>query len=237
MPRTEWTAENSRYTFIFFPFVGAVIGAAISALMCLCGYWGFNRVFFASMAIAANVLITGGIHFDGFCDVMDAVSSRKEREEKLRIMKDPHTGAFAVIGAALLFAVQLGIFTQLFDNGKYIGMIIFVFILSRMLTGLSVIVFPQAKNDGIAATFAKGASKKGLAAVLLSMIAVTFAVLVLLYEQAGLIMIAVSALLFFWHYFYSKVRFGGITGDIAGFFLNVYETVTLLTVVILGVNL
>ena len=36
---------------------------------------------------------------DGYLDVTDARHSYGEREKKLAILKDPHTGAFAIIGA------------------------------------------------------------------------------------------------------------------------------------------
>lgn len=39
----------------------------------------------------------------GFADTIDAVSSYKDREKKLEILKDPHTGAFAVIVCAPIF--------------------------------------------------------------------------------------------------------------------------------------
>lgn len=43
------------------------------------------------------LLITGGIHIDGYMDTMDAVHSYGNREKKLEILKDSHIGAFAVI--------------------------------------------------------------------------------------------------------------------------------------------
>lgn len=42
------------------------------------------------------LLVTGGIHIDGFSDTMDALSSHAERQKKLEIMDDPHIGAFGV---------------------------------------------------------------------------------------------------------------------------------------------
>ncbi|MBR4746042.1 MAG: adenosylcobinamide-GDP ribazoletransferase, partial [Desulfovibrio sp.] len=41
-------------------------------------------------------LITGGIHFDGFLDVTDAVKSWRDLDERRRILKDPNVGSFAV---------------------------------------------------------------------------------------------------------------------------------------------
>ena len=44
------------------------------------------------------VVVTGGIHLDGFGDTLDALASHAEPERKREILKDPRAGIFAVIG-------------------------------------------------------------------------------------------------------------------------------------------
>ena len=39
MPRADWSKENMKYTFCFFPFIGLVIGAFRRHLWQLCWYW------------------------------------------------------------------------------------------------------------------------------------------------------------------------------------------------------
>lgn len=43
-----------------------------------------------------------------FCDTTDALSSHQPRERKLEILKDSHTGAFAVIWCAVYFILYFG---------------------------------------------------------------------------------------------------------------------------------
>ena len=52
---------------------------------------------FAFVGLAIILLVTGGIHMDGYMDTMDALHSYGSREKKLEILKDSHIGAFAVI--------------------------------------------------------------------------------------------------------------------------------------------
>ena len=92
-----WIEEKDmKYTFGFFPLVGVVIGALFS------GWLIFARKFcigtITSMCVSGVflLLITGGIHIDGYMDTMDAVHSYGDREKKLEILKDSHIGAFAV---------------------------------------------------------------------------------------------------------------------------------------------
>ena len=54
------------------------------------------------------LLVTGGIHLDGFMDTTDARSSYGDREKKLAILKDSHVGAFAVIGCSFYLILSAG---------------------------------------------------------------------------------------------------------------------------------
>ena len=59
---------------------------------------------------ALPVLVSGGIHTDGFIDTVDALSSYGDKEKKLEILKDPHTGAFAIIGAIMYYLLFFWIY-------------------------------------------------------------------------------------------------------------------------------
>ena len=65
MPQAEWSKENMKYMFCFFPFIGTAIGAVIMAVACLADRTGINPVFVYVILTVIPVLITGGIHVDG----------------------------------------------------------------------------------------------------------------------------------------------------------------------------
>ena len=69
MPKIEWKPENRRYALGFFPLVGAVIGFLWLVWYQLCTRFAIRPLLFAAGAVLLPVLITGGIHLDGFCDV------------------------------------------------------------------------------------------------------------------------------------------------------------------------
>ena len=83
MPQIEWSEKNRRYALCFFPFIGAVIGAAEYALFAAGTYLGAEKLLLAAAGTALPVLITGGIHLDGYCDVYDALSSCAPKEKAL----------------------------------------------------------------------------------------------------------------------------------------------------------
>ena len=113
MPQAEWTKENMKYMFCFFPFIGTAIGTLILAASWAAGYLGMNVLFLSVILTVLPVLVTGGIHVDGLLDTADALSSWQERKRRLEILKDSHAGAFAVITACVYFLCWLGAWSEI----------------------------------------------------------------------------------------------------------------------------
>ena len=84
VPRTEWKEKDMRFVFVFFPFIGVIIGALEFGWFYLCAYLDMIPVIPRTFVAAAiPIVITGGIHVDGFMDTMDAFHSYRDREKKL----------------------------------------------------------------------------------------------------------------------------------------------------------
>lgn len=237
MPRADWTEENMSHTMCFFPLIGGVIGGLMMLLyqlMLALEHHGSNlsHFFWTAIFVLIPFLVTGGIHMDGFLDTMDAISSYQPRERRLEILKDPHTGAFAIISCGLYLVADLGIFSSL--NGTAIKLISLGFVLSRALSGLSVLRFPQARKsgDGSVATFSKNAKKKVDQMVLLAYVILVGLLLVLTAGlSGGAVLITALAVFAYYHHMALK-KFGGITGDLAGYFLQLVELFMALVAVI-----
>ena len=105
VPQLDWNEKNMRYAICFFPAVGILCGAALWLWAVLAQATGMSGVLFAAIAACLPILVTGGIHMDGYLDTVDALSSHQTCEKKLAIMKDANCGAFAVIyGGVYLLA-------------------------------------------------------------------------------------------------------------------------------------
>ena len=96
MPPADWEKENMKYALCFFPWVGLAVGAVSAVLFWLLQQIGAGSMLRAAVLTAVPVLVTGGIHLDGYLDTMDALSSWREKQRRLEILKDPHAGAFAM---------------------------------------------------------------------------------------------------------------------------------------------
>ena len=233
VPKVEWNEKNRRYSLCFFPFIGIVVGALLIGWRFICDKLDIGQVLFAVVAAAVPVLVTGGIHLDGYCDVTDAVSSYASKERRLEILSDPRVGAFAVIYLALYLLLQFGFYTEVFTY-RTLLIIGIGFILSRALSAMAAITFKSAKKQGTLQSFVKPAHKK-FSVVFLSSIIIMCAVgMIILSPVQGIscVMLSGAAMLYYRRSAYKN--FGGITGDTEGWFLQICEIGILISAVISG---
>ncbi|GFI62578.1 adenosylcobinamide-GDP ribazoletransferase [Clostridiales bacterium] len=230
MPDIEWDKNSMGWAICFFPVVGVIIGAVEYILYFITTTLDMEFLKICLMA-AVPIIITGGIHADGFMDTVDAISSRVSAEKKLEIMNDPHTGAFAVIYFILYMIVYLGLLGEL--RRKAVGAFCFSFIISRALSGIFVNVFPKAKNEGLAKIWS--AMTEDRAIIVLGVEALVCIIIMLfLCPFAAILTLLVSAIVSLYHYINCTKNFGGITGDLAGYFLQLEEIAILFCCVLGG---
>lgn len=238
-PQVEWKEENRRYALCFFPVIGAVIGVLLIGWRLLCLWLGFGDCLFAAAAVALPLIVTGGIHMDGYCDVADAQASCASREKKLEIMSDPHIGSFAVIRAAVYFILQFGLFSQCSlslagDRGHIIWLVALGYPVSRALSGLAAVTLRSAKKQGALQAFVLPAHKHVTIAVLAGILILCGSMMIWLEPLAGAAELAAAVLVFGWYRQFAYRKFGGVTGDLAGYFLQVCELAELAAAVFAG---
>ena len=230
MPQAEWTKENMKYMFCFFPFIGLVTGAVFTAVALAGTALGLDGVFRTALLVMIPVLITGGIHVDGLLDTADALSSWREKERRLEILKDSHAGAFAVIIGISYFVLAFG--TASMVSAECLPVLCLIFALARTYSALSVENFPKANPSGTAAAFGGNSLKKRVNAVMAVYLVLLCGGAVLLNPLHGVLMAAAAALTFWYYHHMAMKYFGGMTGDLAGFFVSVCELVMTLAVII-----
>lgn len=158
---------------------------------------------------------------DGFLDTCDARASWGDREKKLQILKDTHAGAFAVTGGGLYLLLYCGGCSELPVRGA--AAVSAGFVLSRALSGLAAAVFPGAREHGMLTDFMKDSRRRLVAASMVFYMAVSAGAMILLGGLCGAAA-ALGAVLAFLYYRRMVFReFGGVTGDLAGYFLQLCE--------------
>lgn len=232
MPQILWDAANLRYAMCALPLVGAAAGLAMLLWNLLAVRLNLGPSLWAAGLLLAPVFVTGGIHLDGFCDTCDALASHGERQRKLEIMKDPHTGAFAVIGLVCYLLLYFGLACQWSPDRRQVGLMTMCLMLERCLAGLALCLLPCAKDSGLAHIFADAAAKKQTAAFLAALSLALSAGLVWLGGRSGWLALAALALCFVHYRRLALGQFGGITGDLQGYFVQICEISTLATLVL-----
>ena len=232
MPRVDWEKKALSWALCFFPLVGAVIGAVLYGWMALARYLGFGPLFFAAFALLIPIALSGGIHLDGFCDTCDALSSQQTRERKLEILKDSHTGAFAIICCGLYLVFFFAVWCEAVPEGRTLLVLALGPVLSRSLSGLAAVSWPNARGSGLLATFTQPMDARRARVILLLCTLLSAAALVALEPVTGGAAAAGAGLSFLYYFVMSRRQFGGITGDLAGFFLQVCECAMVLSVVL-----
>ena len=226
VPQFAWNERNTKYTLCFLPAVGVLCGAGLLAWYALCAYLKATPLLFAAVGACVPLLITGGIHMDGYMDTVDALSSHQTRERKLEILKDPNCGAFAVIYCGIYLLLDVALLSEVYRMG-IVPVLCLVFVLSRVLSALCAIRLPGARKNGMLRAFTQNVQKNRSTVVLLVLLVVTCGVVVALEVRLSWFVLAAAAI---WTAIYRSVvlrQFGGVTGDTAGFFLQMCELLCL----------
>ncbi len=127
-------------------------------------------------------------------------------------------GAFAAIRLCAYFIASFALWTALPEAkpGALIGM----FGLSRALSALALTLFPRREGSGLARSFAAAADRKRVRTAL---IPVAAALALLLTASGGWAAVLVCVAVFLFYRRLCVRRFGGLSGDLAGWFLQTAE--------------
>ena len=226
----SWTAEDFGRSTRFFPLVGLVQGVIYLifawVLLALLG----QSAFFASLMLILTIIITGGLHYDGFMDTMDGLFSARNRECMLKIMKDSRVGSYGALSAICLILLQWSLLRDI--DTDFIMMALYIMpIIGRMGMVLVIASFPYARPEGLGKAFAEMTDKKTLIVAGSTTIAAIIPLGIV--AEASLIAGLLAAYLFGR---YSASKLGGVTGDVYGAAELLAETAVMGTLCVLGSN-
>ncbi len=225
VPRFDWREDDMAHSLLFFPLVGALIGGCFVLADCAAVRFSLPLLPRTILLLLIPIIITGGFHLDGLMDTEDAIRSYQTRERKLEILKDPHIGAFAVIGLARILLLMAGAIAVIADAGSLmaIRMLGIAFYVSRVLSGLTSVYMKKARKGGMLHAETAGVKRSVRAGLWIQLvIAVGFAIYV--NHIYALVMLASFLVSLLWYRDQSARHFGGVTGDTAGRFVVSSET-------------
>lgn len=205
-------AERISRALAWFPFVGALIGAVGAGVVFLsAGHWPYPIA--TLLGLAAMVVLTGGLHLDGFADTVDGLASWKDREAALQVMADSRVGALGAAAVVLLLGLKWSLL-QAMPTDALGRNLVLIHCVSRWAIVVSAQTFPYVPNKpGLGRLATDRKSPAAVAAA--SCIAVGVALLCGgPWRGIGAMVLAGLLLVGFNRVFLA--RLGGITGDTLG---------------------
>ena len=207
-----------------FPAVGLLIGAGLVAID-LVARAVLPLPAASAVVVVALVVLTGALHLDGLADTADGLFGGRDREHRLAIMSDPRTGAFGFVAIAAVLLLKWAALIEV-EGWLRMGALLLVPMLARWALLPALLLWPNAKPDGMAARLS---SKNRLAhAVAATALALAVSLAVFWPVGAGLLAVALVTPLLVGAYV--TARLGGTTGDVLGAIVEVGEAMLLLVV-------
>lgn len=214
--------------YAFLPIVSLLMGLTTAFIVLLNDYYfSFTPLFLVIIVVVLHIVMTGGLHLDGFIDVGDAYFSYRDQKRRLEILSDSRVGAFGAICLVVYLLLKVGVFYELFTKNPNELLIYFLFIpaISRLGMLFYFNVTKTAKEEGLAAYFKKQVIPKTLSIFIVIYIIVIGISSVLLKNYLFILLVFCAFFIVLLYRKWTKHHFGGMTGDLLGAF---YEGVELI---------
>jgi len=228
--RREVSPEQVGRSIGYFPVVGIIIGLILAGL-----YWLLRLVLpsavVSGLLLVCLVVLTGGLHLDGFVDTCDGIAGHKTPEARWQVMRDSRAGAFGIVGVCCLLIVKYVSLNSVPDS-LMMATLVLMPVVSRWAMVYAVFAYPYARPSGLGKVFKQAASRRRLAIATL----VALAVAIPWFRLAGLVIMLGVWIIVVAMAAYLKRKFSGLTGDTYGAINEVAEVGVLILVCLLAHN-
>ena len=216
LPFYVWDNGLMKIMVAAFPLVGLLLGAAWWALGLAIVSLGLPLIMGAAILAVFPFLAYGFIHLDGYMDTSDAFLSRRPLEEKLRILKDPNVGAFAVIMLAILFLLQFAAVYTIADGARFLALFIAVSVFSRCCSAFSIFALRHSPVSNYAAILGKNRNAGAIVFIITTALGViTFSFVYAEFIGLAVIFAVLSGYSLAMRTVYKN--FKGVSGDLLGY--------------------
>ena len=228
--KRELSADQLGKATSFFPLVGLILGGILAGLN-----WAFNSFLPVPVTdillIVILVVLTGAMHLDGFADTCDGMAGHKPVEERWKVMHDSRTGAFGVVGIALLLITKYVVLDNIPAN-HMTAALLFMPVVSRWAMVYAIFAFRYARPQGLGTAY-KNATRWPQFTIATILTLAIAAALYPLFHFTGFLVIAGIWIVATIMGFYFKYKFAGQTGDTYGATNELSEVMALLFVIII----
>ena len=219
--KRNFTSKQMVRAVAYFPVVGLIIGAILLGLRYVLAFLLPGGIVNA-LLLAALVALSGGLHLDG-------LAGHRTPERRLEIMHDSRIGGIGAVGLFLFLIVEYVALNSV--PGKWMPFTLLLApTVSRWAMVDSIFGYPHARPEGLGKTFKQGVS--GIQLLIASL--VTLVLAAILFQLAGLVILATVFIIIYGAALYFKRQLGGLTGDTYGAINEIALITVLLTINILA---
>jgi adenosylcobinamide-GDP ribazoletransferase len=206
------------------PVVGIAVGLVGAGVYGLAQLLHLPPMPEAVLAVAATLVVTGGLHEDGLADVADGFGGGATRERKLEIMHDSRIGTFGVCALILSFMLRVSALTNLGDPGLVTIVLVATHAAGRAPIAAFMRLVPAARTDGMSADAGRPSQGGAITAILFGLVLLFIG----LSFSAGVVAVVLLAAAFGFMAWLCKRQIDGQTGDVLGALEQVGEIIVLL---------
>lgn len=241
--RIPYSETTVRRSLVFYPLVGWTIGLVLVAVL------SFFTIFFppvvaGMLVLSVWIIISGGLHLDGFMDTADGILSHRSQERMLEIMKDSRVGAWGVISCVLLLCIKgtaLIYFSEMITDDPQLRSQLWLFLsvipmYSRTFMVWAVVQWPYARKKGFGSPLQQAGRLDAVLAISVSLLCMLlskavldhfywdfhFAFLLMLFLLTAIVGTVLAS--------YINRKLGGLTGDTYGALNEFVEMILLLVI-------
>jgi len=197
-----------------FPLVGLGIGFIGGIVYTVADGLSLGAPLAAIIAVTATVVVTGGLHEDGLADVADGFGGGRDRDAKLRIMRDSRIGTYGVIALGLALALRIAAIAAIGASDAPSGVfaaLVACHSASRAFVALVMQREPLARDDGLAV-----AAGRPTAATALWALCLGGGIALICELLSGVVALAIGVAIAWGIASLARRQIGGHTGDVLG---------------------
>lgn len=239
IPIGEKDFTSGASIFYLVPLVGLFEGGLISVALNVMKILGLHADIVAVLYVALHVIVTGGIHLDGYADYLDVIGSRRRGDEALRVMKDPRKGPFSITVLTLSLMISYVSMKKLISLDSFDLTLLLTSLYTSAAESMYVTAFigREEPYEGLGREFSRHA--KLLRNVIINLTTYCVIILTLIIINTKilpqlLVSAILTALIPLLTNRDSSHRLGFVTGDVMGFTYELLRVVGLLTLSVIS---
>ncbi len=225
--RRPFTPEEMGRSVRFYPLAGLLLGALLAAADALAGFLWPVPVR-SALLLVLWIVVTGGLHLDGFLDSCDGLLGGFTAERRMEIMRDERVGAYGLAGGVLLLLLMYSCLNAI-GTMRWAALLLTP-VLGRCGISVAVAAFPYARETGLGRDIKNHAQRTDAAVALLTAFVVAAALSLILHTPVPVIALMAGAAIFWLSTRWILGRIPGMTGDTYGAVNMLVEAATLLVV-------